>query len=117
MWLFNTKRNKIICIKRTVSLLVAQTNTAGEIIGFVVLVLAPQINGHGATSHFCRERYPDTHGEAAVETAGFGQVEGLALSLVAGLGGEGRSGNSPGHQLYGSARPQIPRSGGTQGQA
>jgi len=67
--------------------LVAQTNTAGEIIGFVVLVLAPQINGHGATSHFYRERYPDTHGEAAVEAARFGQVEGLALSLVAGLGG------------------------------
>ena len=85
--LFNTKRNKITCIKRTFSLLVAQTNTAGEIIGFVVLVLAPQINGHGATSHFYRERYPDGHVEATVEAARFGQVECLALSLVAGLGG------------------------------
>ena len=65
--------------------LVAQTNTAGEIIGFVVLVLAPNVDRHGAARHLLRKLDRSVHNEIAHKTVRICQVQCLAMGLVAGL--------------------------------
>ena len=64
---------------------VTHTNAAGEIIGFVVLVLAPNVDRHGAARHLLRKLDRSVHDEIAHKTVRICQVQCLAMGLVAGL--------------------------------
>ena len=62
-------------------------DAACEVIGFVVLVLAPDINGHNTTLHFLRKLDREVHDEITVEIIRISEMQGFSVCLIAWLRG------------------------------